>query len=152
MQYDKKKIKSTFDKYIKTEKTEDFGEFLMALKPLIKTVVKRYFWMERFHEDMIADIFLILWKEHSSVNRLKLLRMELQNNENGFDITHTFFAVVRGQMAAIIARFDNIYLHTSRFGPWGFDAEKWQCAMADVEGFRKYDESNAYMAKLMESE
>ena len=150
--YDKEKIKSSFDQYIKTEKTEDFGEFLMALKPLISTIVKKYHWLENYHEDMTADVILILWKEHSDVNRLKLLRMELHNNGNGFDITNSFYAMVRGFMSSIIARFDNIFLGDNRFGAWGFPAEDWISSVGEVEGYRKNDESHAYMAKMLETE
>jgi len=148
--YDKEKIKSAFDQYLKTEDPDDFGEFLMALEPLIKTVVKRYHWLERWWEDMTADVMLILWKKHSNINHLKLLRMKL--NGNGFDITHAFYAVIHGQMSSIIARFDNIFMGDNRFGAWGFPAEDWISSVSEVEGFGKYDESHAYMAKLMESE
>ena len=150
--YDKKRIKSAFDKYLLTEDPNDFGNLLHELKPMIKNIVQKCYWLDRFHEDMTSDVMLILWKEHSSVNRLKLLRIQLYNSGEEYDVANTFYFMIRGFMSSIIARFNHIYFNDSRFGAWNFPAEDWVYKFEDVEGYGKNDEGKEYMTKLVESE
>lgn len=153
MWYDKKKINSAFNQYCDTEDPNDFGELLEALEPMIHKIARKWFNLDRHKEDVIQEIFLTLWRHQSDINKMKLLKMRLNNNgnRNGYCVSNYFYFTIRGYMGKVGPRFDNIYGDMSSYMIW-YMTEKWISHFADVEGYGRYDDRTRRLNKAMENE
>ncbi len=123
--YDKKKIKSALEKYCATEKSDDFGELLIELKPLIEVILRKWEKYSLYHEDMLQEIFRILVKKHSEINKCKLLKLRSNSyNGDGFDLSAHFYNHIRGLMDGVSTRIENLFFRDTSAEFW-WHAESW---------------------------
>ncbi len=134
--YDKEKIKNALDKYLETESPNDFGEFLMALQPIILTIAKRYNSFGYRQNGMPREIMLKLWENQSDVNMLKLLRMKRDKNGVRVCVSGYFCCVIKVHAAKISNHFEAI-------------PEKKRQQSEDMEGYGKVGGFNSYIKSLM---
>jgi len=150
--YDKTKINNLCDRYCKTEDPADFGELLMALKPMIVGIVSKWSTLYRHREDAVQEILLTLWRKQGhadNINKLKLRRMKRKENGDRICMSVYFYFVIRGYLGKVAPRIERIFERDQAYSAWFFDAEKWMANMGDVEAYRRHDESHAYMEKLL---
>ena len=134
-----------------TESTEDFGELLMALEPMIWIIVRKYHSLSHHSRDMVQEVMVALWKNQSNVNRLKLVRMKRNKYGNRHCMATYFYFVVRAYMSKVGERFNRVFEKDTSYRVW-FMAEKWMGFVPDVEAYKKFDESYKYMEKILETE
>ncbi len=137
--YQKEKIKSALEKYCETEKADDFGELLMALEPMIKVLLRKWWKYSMYHEDMIQEIFRILIKKHSEINRCKLLKLKANSyNGDGFDLSAHYYNHIRGLMSNVSIKIDTIFFRDSSAEFW-WQAESWVGNMTLDESGVKFE-------------
>jgi len=134
--YDKTQIKNLVDKYIETEDTEVFGELLLALKPMVWTIVRKWHSLHSHHHDMVQEILMTLWKKQSSVNRLKLARMKRNKNGDRYCLSVYFYSVIRSYVAIASERLSRIYEKDIPYRVW-FYTEPWMGNLEIDEGTQR---------------
>jgi len=150
--YDKIKIKTLCDKYLETENPDDFGKLLMALEPMVRTIVNRWNTLQRHHEDMVQEILMTIWRKQSNVNKLKLTRMKRDQNGDRIHMATYFYFVTRGYCGKVAPRMEKLYSSVNSYRSWFMINEDWVGYVEDVERYRKNDESHIYMENLKEVE
>ena len=149
--YDKLKIQNCCDKYIETNDPDDFGELLMALEPMVRKIVKRWWSLRNYHDDMVQEILMTIWKKFNSINRLKLIRMKTDQSGDRICLANYYYFVIRGYLKNVGSRFEHIFADGRSYTAW-FMMEEWMGHVEDVEGYKKHDEGKNYMEKLLEIE
>ena len=136
--YYKTQIKNLVDKYIETEDTEVFGELLMALVPMIWSIVRRWDSLRRHHEDMHQEILMTLWKNQHSVNRLKSVRKGRTKNGDHYCMSTYFYFVIRGYMTIASERLTRIFEKDIPYRVW-FYTEEWMGNLEIDEDTQSYE-------------
>ena len=131
--YKKADIKSALEKYCETEKSDDFGELLMTLKPMIKVILRKWWKYSMYHEDMIQEVFRILIKKHSDINKCKLLKLKA-NSSNGdnWNLLVHYYGHINGLVGRVAIRIGNLFCRETSY-TFFWHAESWV-------GDMKYDE------------
>lgn len=131
--YEKALIKSALEKYCETENMDDFGDLLMTLKPMINVILKKYWKYSMFHEDMRQDIYRVLIKKHSDINKCKLLKMKSNScNSGGFNLSAYYFFHIRGLTSRVGEKIGNLFTRETSYSFW-WNAESWVGDMENDE-------------------
>lgn len=132
--YEQSKINLAFNEYCRTEDPDDFAELLKTLEPMIRSLTRKWFTLDIHHADIVQEVFLVMWKKQSSINKLKLMRLKANsNNGGGFKISTYFYFVIRGYLGKIAPRINKIYNNDFDFTSWWY-CETWMGNLELDEG------------------
>ncbi len=137
--YKKADIKSALEKYCETENMDDFGNLLMTLEPMIKVILRKWWELSMYHEDMTQEIFRILIKKHSDINKCKLLKLRANScNGDKFSLSAYYYFHIRGLTSRVGIRIGDLFCHETSYS-FFWHAEEWVGNMKYDEGTKDFE-------------